>query len=283
MPSSLPIPNKCVCGGCGYFRYAIDDIHHPLFGKALRCVCQQAADVRVLQAKLGTPTRAVGLQDVLERSEASKNMRVTAERFINGNVNFYTLFGRNGTGKTTTLMAITNELMARGRACVYVTAADLMATIKDGIHHQDKNDQARLDQFAKLPALCIDELTQLNWTGYVTEKLESLLDRRYRAGRPTALAMDQDPEAVLPARFSSRLRSGAYLQVSDLDMRPLLGQRADRLRRNPPPEEMGNLPSDPPAGPLPKGMEKNFADGRGNLPPDPPPDGMGEDSDEGKR
>ena len=227
MPSSLPALNKCVCGGCGYYRLAIDDIHHPWFGKAFRCVCRQAADVKGLQEKLGTPTRGVGLQDVLERSEDSKNMKVTAMRFVSGQVTFYTLFGRNGTGKTTTLMAITNELMDRGRACVYVTAADLMAFIKDGIHNQDKNDQARLDQFACLPALCIDELTQINWTGYVSEKLESLLDRRYRAGLQTAVAMDQDPQAVLPARFTSRLRSGAYLQGGDLDMRPLIGQRGN--------------------------------------------------------
>jgi hypothetical protein len=248
MPSSPPALNECVCGGCGYYRLAIEDIHHPWFGKVFRCVCRQAADVRGLQEKLGTPTRGVGLGDVMERSQDSKNMRVTAMHFVSGQVTFFTLFGRNGTGKTTTLMAITNELMDRGRACVYVTAADLMAFIKDGIHNQDKSDQARLDQFASLAALCLDELTQINWTGYVSEKLESLLDRRYRAGLQTAVAMDQDPQAALPARFTSRLRSGAYLQVGDLDMRPLLGQR-----RNPPPEGRGDLASE--------GRGKGISDG----------------------
>jgi hypothetical protein len=242
MPSSPPVPNECVCGGAGYYRLPIDDIHDPLFGKVFRCVCMQAADVMGLQAILGTPIRAVRLGDVLERSEDSKKMKDTAMRFVSGQVTFFTIFGRNGTGKTTTLMAVTNELMDKGRACVYVTAADLMAYIKDGIHNQDRNDQARLDQFAKLAVLCIDELTQLNWTGYVSEKLESLLDRRYRAGLPTAVAMDQDPEAVLPARFTSRLRSGAYIQVGDLDMRPLIGQRRNP-QLDPHPGLLGDQPS----------------------------------------
>ena len=225
MPSSPPVPNECVCDGAGYYRLDIPDIHHPWFGKALRCVCRQAADIRGLQAKLGTPTRDLALEDILERSPASKRMKEQAGLLISGQISFYTVFGRNGTGKTSTLMAITNELMAQGRSCVYVTAADLMAYLKDGIGRPEKSDQARLEQFASLPALCIDELTQLNWTDYVADRLENLLDRRYRARLTTATAMDQDPQDVLPARFSSRLRSGAYIRVDDLDMRPLLGQR----------------------------------------------------------
>jgi len=182
-------------------------------------------DITGMQESLGTPTRDVLLKDIIVGSEASQKMKANAQHFIAGLVPFLTLWGTNGTGKTTTLMAIANELTAKGTACVYVTAADVMEYIKDGIGDQDNSADHRVGKIAKLSILCLDEISQVKWTEYVSEKLETILDRRYRMELQTALALDQDPQDVLPPRFYSRMRSGAIVQIGDPDKRPVMAQQ----------------------------------------------------------
>ena len=226
-PNSKPVVDRCVCDGSGFFRVNTPDEFHPWFGKVFRCICRQVEDVTQLQETLGTPTRTVMIKDLMDRKDGIV-MKKNAVHFINELQTFFTVWGNNGTGKTTALMAITNELMAKGIACVYVTAVDLMAWIKEGIGDQDKSDAARAEQVAQLPVLCLDELTQVRWTEYVTEKLESILDWRYRFELRTAMAMDEDPETVLSPRFVSRMRSGAYIRITDSDLRPGLRENGRR-------------------------------------------------------
>lgn len=195
------------------------EIWHPWFGKLFRCPCKQAEDAQALQSRLGTPTKPVTLANLIDRGPDSRAMKQAAAQFVSGSLTFLTIWGNNGTGKTTALMAVTNEIIAQGKACIYVTAADAMTWIKDGIG-DDYSAEGRVDTLAAVPALCLDELTQVNWTDYVTEKLETILDRRYRAELQTAMAMDQDPQDVLSTRFASRMQAGAYLKIGEIDMRP---------------------------------------------------------------
>jgi DNA replication protein DnaC len=202
-----------------------DDIHHPWFGKLFPCVCRQKQIVTHMQTTVGSELLPVRFNDIEERGEGSRRMKQAAQLFIHGNITSLTIYGTNGNGKTTTLMAIANALLDNQVGALYITAADAMAYIKGGIG-LDFNDFDRMEKLIAVPVLLLDELTQVVWTPYVTEKLETVLDRRYRGNKPIAMAMDQDPEDVLSPRFASRMRSGAYIKISEPDMRADIGRVA---------------------------------------------------------
>lgn len=201
------------------------DIHHPWFGKLFPCVCKQKEIVTHLQTTIGSELKPVSTNDIIERGEGSRRMSAAANLFIHGNITSLTIYGTNGTGKTTTLMAIANALLDNQVGALYITAADAMSYIKGGIG-LDFNDIDRMEKLIGVPVLLLDELTQVNWTVYVREKLETILDRRYRSGTPIAMAMDQDPEDVLSPRFASRMRAGSYIKIAEPDMREQLGRAA---------------------------------------------------------
>ena len=195
----------------------------PRFGKLIRCECQERRDLDRFQQQIGRPLPPVTLDDLIPRGEGSRQMIRAAQAFIAQPAGMLTLLGRNGTGKTTCAQAIANALRDSGRAVLYITAYDMLAYVKAGIG-MDFNADDRLRKLAGIPVLLIDELAQVNLTGYVAEKIEWLVDRRYSDRAPTVLVMDMRPDEVLHPRLVSRIRSGVVVWNNDMDMRPLLGE-----------------------------------------------------------
>ena len=155
-------------------------------------------------------------------------MRFYARELVDDRIKFLSFWGSNGTGKTTALMAITNELISKGVPALYVTAADLMEYIKAGIGQLYGPDE-RVAKVSEVGVLCLDELSQVKMTEYVAEKIETIIDRRYRYERRTVVALDQNPDEVLSPRMVSRLRSGVYFGVDGPDLRPLIAEQQTKL------------------------------------------------------
>jgi len=161
------------------------------------------------------------LTNVLGHNKAAQSMKNAAADFIANPVSFLTIWGTNGTGKSMTGQAIINECIKNKMASVYVTGSDAMAYIKDGIG-KNFNVNDRVDKLSFLPILCLDELTQLRWTDFVSEHMETIIDRRYAGKLGTILIMDESPADKLHARVVSRMNSGTVIHNQDKDMRPLL-------------------------------------------------------------
>jgi len=148
-------------------------------------------------------------------------MKAAASAFVENPSSYLSIWGTNGNGKSLTAKAITCELIRRGTATIYVTAHDMMAYVKAGIENDFSVDD-RVSKLASVEVLCVDELTQVRWTDFVTEKIETILDRRYAARLGTVLVMDENPTQELHRRLVSRMKSGTIIENNDKDMRPLL-------------------------------------------------------------
>lgn len=201
------------------------DPGHKWFGKLFPCVCKDKVITTAMQEQLGSRLQPNTFVDFIVSNDITDTMLKQAKGFVQGFYNLYTVYGANGTGKTTILMAITNEFLNAGTRAVYLTAYDAIEYVKAGFG-LDFGADARISKISNLPILLLDELSQVRWSEYNAETLEAILDRRHRADRPTGLALDQDPEEVLSPRFASRLTSGSFIKVSGEDWRPDLGKAA---------------------------------------------------------
>ena len=225
LPTSAPKPLCPVCNGLGYIRGEMIQIGKTVESRIYRCSCQAVSDASRLQDRLGSPILPVEFTDICTSGRPDTlQMVACAAGWVRNPNCFLTVWGRNGTGKSMLLQAITGEVIRNGTAAVYVRAHDLLDFLKRGIGDADYDTQDRLHVLAGVPVLCIDELTLVRWTDWVAEQLESLLDLRYTAELGTVLAMDTDPASTLHPRLLSRMHEGVIVENHDSDFRPLLAE-----------------------------------------------------------
>jgi len=218
-----------ICGGTGWVQMSPDAWPgDPNFGRLQRCQCRAASDAEYYQRNVGTPLLVdANLDNWLPRSQCAKEMLAQAEGIVKYPNGTWTIWGKNGNGKTTILMGVVNALLKQNIQAVYMTAVDLMEYVKKGIGVEFGADD-RIRKLAGIHVLAIDELSQAGWTDYVTERLENLINLRYSAWSQgtkiaTLVALDE-PLSVLPARVQSRLRIGVVTHNTDGDMRPMLSE-----------------------------------------------------------
>ncbi len=215
-------PECPICGGTGWLR--VDrPLHDPRFGKLEACECQGDRELARLRGLSGL--NASELRVTLEKMRArpgsgTQRMVAACRDFLAQPRGFLTLWGGVGTGKTTCLQAITNALMRRG--AVYVSLHDLFEFVRLGFDAASPADgaHARLQRFASVPVLCLDEIDKVNASSWVTEQLTALVDARFRSGisgaTGTVLALNSDP-AAQPAWIASRLADGRCRLVHNDD------------------------------------------------------------------
>ena len=117
------------------------------------------------------------------------------------------LYGSVGTGKTFISACIVNALIEQGHPCLMTNFARLTNTIssmRDG-------KQEYLDALGRFHLLVIDDLASERDTEYMGEIVQSIIDARYRSGRPliitTNLSSDdlKRPSDLRKQRVYSRL------------------------------------------------------------------------------
>lgn len=142
-------------------------------------------------------------------------MKQAAQELVDGKTFMLTIYGSNGNAKTLALMAIVNEMLDKGIPAMYVTASDMLEWIRDAFNSdgspKDGGGSAfeRLERLKGIMCLAVDELQAIKETAWTTEKLDNLVDARYRraiAGDGyTVFAMNEHPEG-LSSRIYSRLK-----------------------------------------------------------------------------
>lgn len=205
----------------------------PRFGKAFPCECTAAARAARLQAVCGlnVDEQRVTLDDVIEAGPGTAAMLAAAHAFVAQPAGLLTLWGKCGNAKTLILQGIVNESIGAGRVAVYVTCLDLLEYIREAYNErQDGRYESawkRLESFAAVDVLCIDEVDKVKASDWVVERESSLFDKRYRSGLArlsgTVLAMNTNPDR-LPDWIYSRLSDGRnrILENRDPDMRRLM-------------------------------------------------------------
>jgi DNA replication protein DnaC len=230
--ATLPLPEKSlpsagdqpvcpICNGLGWLR---DKKPRPFDNPLVRCSCKATEDATRLQNRIGSPMKEYQFSDIKTHARPGTYTMVQhATDFAAYPRGWLTIWGRNGTGKTMVLQAITHTLLARNYSALYLRAHDMVEFLKRGIGDEDYNVGDRVMALAAVRVLCIDEMSQINWTEWVSEQLESLLDLRYSNSLGTVLAMDEDPVTVFHARLLSRMRENTIVENQDSDFRPALG------------------------------------------------------------
>lgn len=206
---------------------------HPMFGKLEPCECQYPViTMRLQELSRVTPgERNIRLDDIVaDAGPDTLKMVGYAREFLNEPIGILTIYGSSGNAKSTTLLAIINELVQARRRAVYVTAFDLFGFVRGAFDRQnnvlDESAYDRLKLFENIDVLAIDEFDAVRQTDWITEQVLDLIDTRHRYGLDgicgTVLAMNEFD--VLPPRVCSRLKDGQNKLCvnNDPDMRPAL-------------------------------------------------------------
>jgi len=230
-------PSTCpYCGGLGWRRVDLEaQPGEPGFGTLVPCACNQAARIqqhRRLQQLLNLPQRLQAwtfetfiVFDEPEPPQGRGSNRVAyaaAQAFAAAPVGWLLLTGPVGTGKTHLLAAIAHVCLAQQRSVAFATAPDLLDALRDGYADATFNYQTRFGHLRSIEVLLLDDLGTEKATPWAQEKLFQLLNARYNAGLPTAVATNL-PLRELAPRLRSRLMDQQLVHqvpVLTQDMRP---------------------------------------------------------------
>lgn len=203
------------CGGLGWTTPAVPQ-GHPHWGEAVRCPCQRAEDQRRMFARLqrytdADPALLQRMTFAAWRSDRYPDVVSEMRLWSHNPTGWRVLVGRPGSGKSHLLVATAGELVARGRAVVYVLAPRLLSHLREAMNEK-RSDRLRLEQLERVDVLLLDDYGLENATDWAYEQLHMLLDARYMAERPTVIASNLLLKDW-PARLASRARDRALSQV----------------------------------------------------------------------
>ena len=132
------------------------------------------------------------------------------------------LWGGTGSGKTFAAVCIANALIDRGIPCLVTNFARLTNAI--GATFNDR--QKRIDDLDRFDLLVIDDLASERETEYMNELVFSIIDARYRSGKPIIVTTNltaeelKNPNSMHRKRIYSRLMEMCVpVKVSGADRR----------------------------------------------------------------
>ncbi len=185
----------------------------PRFGKPVLCDCQaEAARERHLAKLLAmsgmTPAMArmtFASFDTRQTPELAEALSCCVAYAAEPDGWLY-LQGGFGCGKTHLLAAIALALMRRKIGALYVVVPELLDRMRATFGSSSQEGFATLwDRILTSEVLILDDLGAERVTDWVSERLYTLIDHRYREAKPLVIASNLAPEAI-GGRIGSRLR-----------------------------------------------------------------------------
>lgn len=204
-------------------RYDVD-FGHPKFGKYYPCPSCNKPAVDALSG-LKPHERQVSI-NILETSgrPGAQAMKAAAERFVSCPTGFLSIYGGYGNGKTTTMQAIVNHLIARGIDARFMMAHELTEMVKAAIKSERDSPFEVVQRLAAVQVLVIDALDQGQWSEYNIVIQNYFFNERYRNEQTLGTVLSWNgPFGSLPSQLDSILsRLSQYPRVynQDRDMRP---------------------------------------------------------------
>jgi DNA replication protein DnaC len=209
--------------------------HHPLFGKAVDCVCREAEVEEHRQAYLRRLGGLDALDDktfenfnprgftVTDQQQASLQMAYDySKAFAENPDGWLFLSGTYGSGKTHLAAAIANYQLEQGGRVIFVTVPDLLDHLRSGFRTgDDGEDDLDFDEVRSIPLLILDDLGTESPTPWALEKLFQLLNFRYQRRLPTVITSNHEITELEP-RLRSRLadvESTSFIRITARDYR----------------------------------------------------------------
>lgn len=123
-----------------------------------------------------------------------------ADTFDKGDPYGLLLWGDVGTGKSFMAAAIANRVIDRGYSALVTDIGSIVSLMESSFDDRRKN----LDRILRYDLLVIDDLGAQRGSEYMMEHVYSVIDGRYRSGRPMIVTTNFDAEEIRDKRDSER-------------------------------------------------------------------------------
>jgi DNA replication protein DnaC len=216
-----------ICGGTGYIRYEVPT-HHEYFGRIFPCPNRDGWELYSAGCGLEAGERALSWEALKPANGMAEVKRVVQEMLARGSGWLY-LWGEFGLGKTRLLKTAVAASIRQKRPAAYVRMAEIIDHLRDAFDAENPSweGQARIDHWAELPVLCIDEFDRVRATQYADERRFVLMDRRYEEGLRgrslTFIASNSSPES-LDGYLCDRIRDRRFrvIQMTGASVRKVI-------------------------------------------------------------
>lgn len=229
-----PYPHEChFCHDAGWLRRDDLKVGEKGFGKLVECECQHARRIVATRESLSDISSMIPSEQfvrlvdlVLEGNPGTTEMYRALQDILDLQLNFLTVWGGTGNGKTRGMQALVNESIDAGNEAIYITAYDLIGHIREAFNEtpgeiRSASAYERIHRMEDVQVLCIDELDKLfPLTPWEHRQFTELIDVRYRnaveGGQATVLAMNSSPETLDP-HLRSRIMDKRFRVVENRD------------------------------------------------------------------
>lgn len=208
----------CACGGAGFVR-SNAPVGHPLFGKAIPCVCLRDRDAAERGERLRRRSGMSGVelsQWTFERFNANQcqpaasrpamaRLRTICQEYAQRPDGWLVLIGATGCGKSHLAYAIAGRALADGRQ-VYAHTVPAMLSMLRATFGEGNFDSVFHD-LCEVGLLVMDDLGAERETEWAKEQLYALVDHRYRRRLPMVVTTNVALTDI-DGRIASRLGEG---------------------------------------------------------------------------
>lgn len=224
--------DRCICGGSGYWRLDVAP-GHPLFGKAIPCICRRDELARKraesLRAKSGIPddrlrswtfvtfdplkSRPAGPGEKRNCIEGMRDVLKACKRYAKELDGWLILTGQVGSGKTHLAYAIAAEALARGVPVYAATTPDMLEMLRAS-YGNDTFDRT-FQHLRDVSLLVLDDLGTQSQTPWAVEKLYQIINHRYVNRTPMVVTSNVPLSQLtghVDGRIASRLLEGTRTQ-----------------------------------------------------------------------
>lgn len=188
---------------------------HPEFGQPIECPCGLIAARRGLRIWEASQIPAAFKSFTLDSYAAlsGRNQLVSDLREWQASDRWLLLTGDVGVGKTGIAVSILIDAMRHGSAGLYVTTPMFLSRLRATYREQgeDVDEMAILASVTSVPLLVLDELGVVRLSEWGMEKIWTVINERWLAGRRTIVTSnlrieDGSLEAYLGTRTLDRIR-----------------------------------------------------------------------------
>ena len=148
------------------------------------------------------PAYRDALLSTWDEARSNPGTKAIVHRYVSSPVNSLYLCGEVGRGKTFAACAIGNELLRRGKAVLFRTVSELLLDLRDTFTAQEISEKSVLQPLCDVQFLGLDELGDLarnrdrTASVFSASRILTLMDSRWRAGKPTILTSNLSLEEL---------------------------------------------------------------------------------------
>lgn len=207
-------PICMLCKDAGWLRYDVP-FGDPNFGQLQRCPCRHAQSVAKQRAYSGLDLGSADPRtfdtfnpDLPGVGEAFRRCRDYADQPSG----WLILTGPYGTGKSHLAMAIGQAVLRRGGSAIFVTAPDLLDSLRETFDLPGESFEARFSRYRNADLLILDDIGTQHLTSWGREKMFQLVNHRWIRALPTVFTTNE-PLSSFDGRIASRLTDVALAEL----------------------------------------------------------------------